>query len=84
MKTETLPRRQMNMPMSIRPKRVAVQFPITLYHIIMKKANTGTPANSLLRKRRSPAFTFVNSILFEAKNGNMKFRRILPCHFHLI
>lgn len=51
----------------------AVQFPITLYHTIMKKANTGTPANSLLRERRSPVFTFADGIAVGAEIGNMKF-----------
>ena len=81
---ETLPHRHMNIPMSIRPKRVAVQLPITLYHIIMKKANTGTPANSLLRERRSPVFTFAGSIAFDVENDNTKFWQILLCFIHLI
>lgn len=37
-KKETLPRWQMNKPLSIRPKRVVVQFPITLYHRAALKA----------------------------------------------
>lgn len=32
-KKETFPRRQVNKPLPIRPKRTAVQFPIKLYHI---------------------------------------------------
>ena len=31
-KKETFPRRQVNKPLSIRPKRTVVQFPIGLYH----------------------------------------------------
>ena len=47
--------------------RSMVQFTISIYHTIMKKANTGTPANSLLRERRSPVFTFADSIAVDAK-----------------